>query len=183
MKGEQEISDGQAGGLPNRIELMPWIDPVVESRGFGPRSMYVEMCWLPVLGPTATWLYRRLGSWAEFNPEGLSVDLVDLSVSLGLGANLGRNAHLTRSVQRLERFHTIRKTTGQLLVRRALAPLSERFVAQLSATGQQLHQEYTRRPQPTAGESGVNSTAESPLHGHATHETIETEHHHERRMP
>ena len=40
--------------------VVPWHDPVVDSVGFDVRSNYVELFWLNVLGPTATWALRRL---------------------------------------------------------------------------------------------------------------------------
>ena len=42
------------------VRITPWIDPVVDRRGHDPRSSYVEQFWLGTLGPTATWLVRRL---------------------------------------------------------------------------------------------------------------------------
>jgi hypothetical protein len=153
MKGEQLSSNGEALSgrepLPNEILVRPWADELVEARGFGPRSMYVEMCWLPILGPTATWLYRRLGSWAEFNPEGLAVDLTDLSVSLGLGEGLGHSSHLGKGLDRLTYFGAARWMSNQLQVRRALAPLPERHVRRLSYSASRIHEESTRRPQPS----------------------------------
>ena len=49
-----------AAALVGSITVRPWIDPVVDDDGFDPRSRYVEVFWLGVLGPTATWLLRRL---------------------------------------------------------------------------------------------------------------------------
>lgn len=92
-----------------------------------------------MLGPTATWLYRRLGSWVETNPEGVEIDLTDLSVSLGLGEGLGRNSLLARSLGRLARFDAARWFADRLVVRRALAPLPERQVRQLSLSVNRLH--------------------------------------------
>src|SRR4051812_7609719 len=87
--------------LPAQLRIAPLIDEVVERHGFEPRSMYVEMCWTPVLGPTATLLYRRLGSWVCHPSEGgLEVDTTDLSVSLGLGEGLGRNSMLAKPIGR-----------------------------------------------------------------------------------
>lgn len=62
---------------------------MVDELGFGPTSRYVETCWLGILGPTATWAYRRIGSLAEMHPEGAEVDLADLALSLGLGEGMG----------------------------------------------------------------------------------------------
>jgi len=136
--------------------VQPWIDALVEAHGFGPRSMYVEVCWLPVLGPTATWLYRRLGSWVEYHEGGLSVDLTDLSVSLGLGEGLGRHSLLAKAFGRLAHFEAARWQGDHLAVRRALAPLPARRAAQLSYTAFRLHQELTGRgptPPPTAADT------------------------------
>src|SRR5438874_9160637 len=66
------------------MTVAPWDDVVVEAHGFGPASTYIEHCWLPVLGPTATWLYRRLAI-PLLTQSDYEVDLVDLAVSLGLG--------------------------------------------------------------------------------------------------
>jgi len=132
--------------LPNELEVVAWRDELVEAHGFGPRSMYVEMCWLPALGPTATWLYRRLGSWAEFNPDGVNIDLTDLAVSLGLGEGLGKNSMLARAFERLTRFEAARWDRQQLQVRTALAPLPQRHVERLSYSSRRLHEEFVRQP-------------------------------------
>ena len=138
-------------GLKPQLEVRPWRDEIVETLGHGPRSMYVEMCWLPVLGPTATWLYRRLGSWVEYNPDGLVIDLVDLAVSMGLGEGLGRNSLMARALQRLTRFDAARWQADALQVRQALAPLPERHARRLSYTAYRFHEEVTRRPKPQTG--------------------------------
>jgi len=137
--------------LPNEVLLTPWRDEIIETLGFGPRSMYVEMCWLPVLGPTATFLFRRLGSWAEFNPDGTTVDLTDLAVSLGLGEGLGKHSMLGRALGRLVHFDTARWGGGELQVRQALPPLPLRHVSRLSYSAYRLHEEFTRRPRGTVG--------------------------------
>ncbi len=148
MKGEQyELNSDHHFELPAEIKVEPWIDEVIEANGFGPRSTYVEMCWLPTLGPTATWLYRRLGSWAEYNPEGVTVDTTDLAVSLGLGEGLGRHSKLSHAVERLLRFEVVRwQDVGELAVRTALPLLPQRHVERLSYSTRRLHEEFSRRP-------------------------------------
>jgi hypothetical protein len=136
-----------AEGLPPELLVMPWRDEVIETLGFGPRSMYVEVCWSGVLGPTATLLYRRLGSWAEFNPDGSDVDLTDLAVSLGLGEGLGKNSLIAKAIGRLVHFDIARWAgVAELQVRQALPPLPLRRVERLSYTARRLHEEYTRYP-------------------------------------
>ncbi len=134
--------------LPAELQLRPWEDPPIERLGFGPRSMYVEVCWLPVMGPTATWLYRRLGSWAEYNAEGTTIDITDLSLSLGLGEGRERRSKLARALGRLVTFEAVRWVgANELQVRRALPPLPARHVRQLSRTSTRLHEEFVRQQQ------------------------------------
>src|SRR5438552_11865758 len=87
---EAHMTDNHGIALAiSNVTVRPWSDPLVEACGFGPDSTYVEHCWLPTLGPTGTWLYRRLGALVEHHPDGIEIDLVELSVGLGLGTGLG----------------------------------------------------------------------------------------------
>src|SRR5205807_399347 len=63
---------------------------------FRPTSYYVEYCWLPVLGPSATWLYRHLGQMVAAHPDGVLVDLEELALDHGLGHSTGRHGALAR---------------------------------------------------------------------------------------
>lgn len=147
MEGEpprQEL-ELQREALAPTVEVRALPDPLIEQLGYGPRSHYVEVCWLPVLGPTATWLYRRLGTWAEAQPDGGEVDLVDLSVSLGLGEGLGYNSLLAKSLRRLVRFDAARWNSSSLAVRRALGPLPERQATRLSYSAYRFHREAMER--------------------------------------
>jgi hypothetical protein len=138
---------GATGELPAELQVVPWRDEVIEQLGFGPRSMYVETCWLPVIGPTATWLFRRLGSWAEFNPDGTTVDVTDLAVLLGLGEGLGRHSLLNKSLERLIRFEVARwQQVGELAVRTALPQLPERLASRLPYSSRRYHEAMIRRP-------------------------------------
>jgi hypothetical protein len=152
--GEPPLPSEQAAGreeLLTELAIEPWIDPLVEAHGFGPRSPYVEVCWLPVLGPTATWLYRRLGSWVEIEDETVPVDLADLSVSLGIGQGLGRHSPLMRSLGRLAQFHVARWQGSALGVRRSLPLLPERQAARLSPSAYRFHQQLRDGPRPAPG--------------------------------
>ena len=40
--------------VPATLAVLPWADPVIDPIGHDPRSRYVELFWLGVLGPTAT---------------------------------------------------------------------------------------------------------------------------------
>ena len=113
-------------GLPEVLWLLPF-----ETSGpsFDVRSEYVEMLWLPVLGPSATWLARRLGTLAAAFPQGTWIETVELSVSIGLGAGHGL---LTRSLHRLLMFSAAVVEPGDVLrVRTRLGPVSERSLERL----------------------------------------------------
>ena len=42
------------------LTVVPWPDDVIDALGHDPRSHYVEAYWLGTLGPSTTWLLRRL---------------------------------------------------------------------------------------------------------------------------
>ena len=107
--------------ISDRLVIRPWIDPVVDDRGHEPLSLFVETDWLPVLGPTATWLYRRLGSWVIAYPDGLELETTALAESLGLGRSIGHGCKLDKALQRLVRFGTAKWVGGELHVRRLLS--------------------------------------------------------------
>jgi hypothetical protein len=50
---------------PSSLWVVPLTDPLVEALGFDPRSWYVEHFWLPVIGPTCTWLLRHVAAGLE----------------------------------------------------------------------------------------------------------------------
>lgn len=129
--------------LPETVEVRAWLDPVVEQHGFGPTSIYVEVCWLPVLGPTATWAYRRLGHLVVARHGPVRVDLLDLAQSLGLGTSLARHSKLARTLERLARYQVVRGWGSDLAVRRALPRLTEAQAARLSHSTRAVHHGLT----------------------------------------
>lgn len=133
--------------LPNVLKVVALADPVVEAHGFGPESLYVEYCWLPILGPTATLAYRRLGTVAAALAPNHVVrfDLVDLSLGLGLGEGIGRNSIIARSLRRLVQFGAAEWRGDALAVRRALAPLTARQLGRLSYTARVMHERITEQ--------------------------------------
>ena len=46
----------------DHLRVTPWPDAVIDALGHDPRSPYVEQFWLSVLGPSTTWLLRRLAT-------------------------------------------------------------------------------------------------------------------------
>lgn len=99
---------------------------------FPVQHQYVEMLWLPVIGPSTTWLLRRLGGWALTCPEGLTVVLPELSESLGLGWSSGATSSVQRSMRRLIRFGLARWSDA-FEVAMTVPAVSERQLARMSS--------------------------------------------------
>lgn len=121
------------------LEIVPWVDHEIERYGFLPQSPYVETVYLPVLGPTATLLYRRLGMWAGLEPDGFTLETADLSASMGIGVGIGRQSPLARSLGRMAQFGVAEWQQEKFAVRRALAPLSEKHAQRLPASAWEAH--------------------------------------------
>ena len=130
--------------IPPSLTVVPLDDPIVERHGFGPNSVYVEFVYLPILGATTVWLYRRLGVLV-LTADSTVVDLAELGRNLGVGG-AGRNAPLVRSLRRLELFGGASWNGEIYAVRRALAPISERQLQRLPNLARTVHRRAQQRP-------------------------------------
>lgn len=114
------------------LTVRPWPDPVIDQVGHDPRSPYVEQFWLGVLGPTATWLLRRLAGGLEATPAGFELDLSATAAELGLGDHTGPHSPFLRSIRRCCRFGAAELIDDATLrVRRKLPPLTRVQVERL----------------------------------------------------
>jgi hypothetical protein len=113
---------------------------VIDLVGHDPRSNYVEQFWLGVLGPSTTWLLRRLASELEAQPAGFELPLADTARSLGLGEKQGKNSPLVKAFGRCVQFELARKDgDGTMAVRRKLPPLNRRQLLRLPPILQEAH--------------------------------------------
>lgn len=134
-----------------RLHIVPWTDPVIDLRGFDPTSAYVELCWLPVLGPSATWMLRRLTAGLTPHPQGYPVELTELAAALGLGTGTGRNAPVVRTLGRLVTFGMARRQDDSTVaVRRRVPPLVQPQVRRLTVALQRAHEQLLAAHQPVA---------------------------------
>jgi hypothetical protein len=123
--------------------VVPWPDVVIDALGHDPRSPYVETYWLAVLGPSTTWLLRRLAYRLEAEPDGFSLDLPETARSLGLGAKGGRHSPFVRALGRCVAFELARpESYDSLAVRRRIPPLNRRQVLHLPETLQHSHRRW-----------------------------------------
>ncbi len=125
------------------LRVTPWADGVIDALGFDPRSPYVERFWLGILGPSTTWLLRRVAAGFDRDPDGFELDLAETARSLGLGDRGGRHSPFLRSVNRTIQFGMALSTgPGELAVRRRVPPLARRQVERLSPALQDAHRRW-----------------------------------------
>jgi hypothetical protein len=126
------------------LTVRPWPEPVLDQLGHDPRSHYVETFWLSILGPSTTWLLRRMvGGFDEPGcAEGYDLDLAETARCLGLGERRSRHSPFTRALIRLVQFDVARLQGDRVLaVRRKLAPLNRWQVDRLPVSLQRAHRE------------------------------------------
>ena len=122
------------------LTIRPWPDDVIDSLGYDPRSHYVETYWLGILGPSTTWLLRRLVFGLESSPAGFELPLADTARCLGLGDKGGRHSPFMRALTRLVQFDLAQPHGDAVLaVRRKVPPLNRRQVQRLPVVLQAQH--------------------------------------------
>ena len=131
------------GALPaDRLPIRPWPDDVIDAVGHDPRSAYVETFWLGILGPSTTWLMRRLVSGLEAHPAGFELPLADTASALGLGSRGGRHSPFVRALARCCQFGLAQTRGDVMAVRRKLPPLNRRQLLRLPPHLQEAHQRW-----------------------------------------
>jgi len=145
------IIDGGGGGTPadatSHLTVVPWHDAFLAQRGYDPRSAYVERFWLGVLGPSATWLLRRLTRGLDEYPTGFRINLADTARALGLGQGTGRNSMVVRTIERMCQFGTAQlHGRDRLAVRLHVAPLNARQLQRLPIAVQHAHERWMSAP-------------------------------------
>jgi len=126
------------------ITIRPWIDPLVDDGGHDPRSRYVEVFWLGVLGPTATWLVRRLSTGLTENPDGYTVDLAATAKMMGLSYSTGRSSPFSKALQRCTMFGLAHQTSDGLAIRRRIPTVAHRHLRRMPPEVQAEHAEWER---------------------------------------
>lgn len=123
------------GAALGAMTVVSWPDPLIDALGHDPRSAYVERFWLGILGPSTTWLLRRLAEGLESQPDGFLLDLADTAAALGLGGKGGRHSPFMRALGRCCRFDLAEPRDGDVLaVRRRVPPLTLRQLQRLPAS-------------------------------------------------
>ena len=146
QKRDGRVDFAQTGNeSDSTIWVESWVDPNLEAVGHHPRSPYVELFWLSVLGPTSTWLLRRLSMLIEQSPDGFELDTGNCSRELGLGGRATLNTAFVRAIDRCCRFGLMQKgRKATLFVRRRLPGLTPRMIERLPEGLQGVHEQYLK---------------------------------------
>lgn len=125
--------------FPPVVPVTRWLDPTVEATGFSVVDPYVEVAWLPVIGPSATWMLRRLDGWLPGPASRVEVDLSELGQLLGLGPSALPGSSVQRTMGRLVRFG-LADWSGMLLrVRGVVPPLPPRHLDRVPGWAREAH--------------------------------------------
>jgi hypothetical protein len=126
------------------LRVTAWPDPIIDQLGFDPRSAYVELYWLSTLGPSTTWLLRRMAHGLDGSPDGFDLDLPACASELGLGSNGGRHSPFARALTRLVQFEIARwqPSIATLEVRRRVPPLNRSQTKHLPDALKARHDEW-----------------------------------------
>ncbi|HEX3979755.1 MAG TPA: hypothetical protein VHW93_00940 [Acidimicrobiales bacterium] len=125
------------------LRVVTWLDPIADPHGVHPCSRYVELYWLPTIGPSTAWLLRRLSYGLDMHPGGFDLDLVETARSLGLGERLGKNSPFRRALQRLRTFELARPYGPDgMAVRTHIPPLPLRHLSRLPRPLQASHRRW-----------------------------------------
>ena len=132
---------------PATLRVLAWNDSLVSEICVHPRSLYVETFWLPILGPSTTWLFRHLVDELEASPSEVELDLDDVARSLGLGGARGRHSAFGRAIERLIHYAVAqRPEPGALAVRCAIGPVPRRHLIRLPPSVQERHRAWVSNP-------------------------------------
>ena len=131
--------------LDPTLIVLPWHDPVVEAIGYDARSAYVELFWLGILGPTSTWLLRRLVTGLDAYPDGYELDLAETANALGLSLTAGVHSPFGKALNRCIMFGMAHETARGIAVRRQIPPLAQRQLRRLPPHLQAAHDDWVGR--------------------------------------
>lgn len=127
---------------PTTFEIEPWDDPTLAQYGFAVRDDYVETFWLSTLGPTSTWLLRRLVAILGESSTPVRIDVAELAASLGIGSPHDRLGPLVKSLDRLVMFGVAQVRRDRIGVRRFVTPLTSKQIDRLPPHLQRSHEAW-----------------------------------------
>ncbi len=129
----------------DELTVIAWPDEVIDQIGHDARSRYVETFWLGVLGPSATWLLRRIAGDLEASPSGFTMNMTEMAHCIGVGG-ISKNSPFVKALGRLCQFEIAQLQAPTVLaVRRRIPSLSRRHVARLAVSMQEEHTRWQKQ--------------------------------------
>ncbi len=114
-----------------------------------------------MLGPSTTWLLRRVAAGFDRSPDGFELPLCDTAREIGLGDKCGRHSPFVRAIARACQFEMARPARGGVEVRRKLPPLTRRQVLRLPDGLREAHERWQSARAGARGEAALVRTARS----------------------
>lgn len=127
------------------VRIVPWNDPLIDRTGHDPRGRYAETFWLSVIGPTASWIMRRIADLLDASPEGVEVDLVHTARTMGLAYDGSTSSPFGRALNRCVMFGLAHQLSDGFAVRRWLPDVATRHLARLPEDVQAAHAGWRAR--------------------------------------
>ena len=127
------------------INFQPWAVPADRDVGHDPRSAYVERFWLSTLGPSATWIIRRLADHLDHEPDGFSINVNELAHSIGLSNAKGAESPFGKALHRCTMFNLIRPSNSGYDVKRRIPDLTTRQLDRMHERLRRDHDEWVQR--------------------------------------
>lgn len=125
--------------FPPTITVVALHDPTIDALGFDPTSPYLEHLWLPRIGPSALWTYRRLTAGLR-QLDSYTMELAYLAQAIGLGKGIARNSPIGRTLLRLVQFDLAGRPADDTIAVRTKAPwLNQGAVQRLHPHLQRAH--------------------------------------------
>jgi len=127
------------------ISFQPWTVPADRDIGHDPRSAYVERFWLSTLGPSATWIIRRLADHLDLEPNGFIISANDLAHSIGLSYARGTESPFGKALHRCTMFNLIRPSNNGYDAKRRIPDLTIRQLDRMHERLRRDHDEWVQR--------------------------------------
>ena len=119
-----------------------WAVPPGRDIGHDPRSAFVEQFWLSTLGPSATWIIRRIADHLDDQPDEFAQS-VGLSFARRVDSPFGRAPH------RCSIFNLIRPNDNGHDVKRRMPDLTTRQLDRIQQQLRRNHDEWIQQTRTT----------------------------------
>jgi hypothetical protein len=129
-------------GERDSVWIEPWPDPLVDRLGVPICGGHTERFWLPVLGPTATWLMRYLDAQLDEHPTGVDLHLATTAQALGVSTTTGSHGPVAKALNRCALFGLVQAVGDGVVVRRSMPPLPARYSNRLPVGLRAAHRQW-----------------------------------------